>query len=149
MNVVEERPDIVDQNGQLVKQRPRVKTVFSKPSLTRQEFKEECDLAITLKKFGRTPEGRAALANASGFAEGLKFGDVSSVPDFRAARDAVNAANASFMALPPLVRRRFENDPAQFLDFLSNPANLDEARSLGLAKPKAPEPPKVPQEPKA
>lgn len=126
MHVIEERGEGI---------RPRVKKIFTKPSLTRQEFKEECDLAITLKKFGKTVEGQRALRNAQGFAEGLKFGDVSSVPDFRAARDAVNAANASFMALPPLVRRRFENDPAQFLDFMSNPANQDEARALGLCKP--------------
>lgn len=115
--------------------RPRVKKMFYKPSLTRQEFKDECDLALTLKRFGKTPEGRRALANAQGFVEGLQFGDVTGVPDFRAARDAVNAANAKFMALPAIVRRRFENDPAQFLDFCRDPKNLDEARSLGLCKP--------------
>lgn len=135
VNVIEARPDIVNEHGEVVKQRPRVKTVFSGPSLTRQEFKDECDLALTLKRFGRTPEGQAALRNAQGFAEGCRFGDVSAVPDFRAARDAVNAANAKFMALPAIVRRRFDNDPAAFLDFMSNPDNLDEARSLGLCKP--------------
>lgn len=115
--------------------RERVQKFFSKPSLTRQEFRDECDLGLLLKKFGRTPEGRAALTNAQGFAEGCRFDDVTAVPDFRAARDAVNAANASFMALPAVVRRRFDNDPASFLDFLQNPSNLDEARRLGLCKP--------------
>ena len=115
--------------------RERVKLFFNKPSLTRQEFKAECDLGLLLKRFGRTPEGQQVLKNARGFAEGLRFDDVSCVPDFRAARDAVNAASASFMALPAIVRRRFNNDAAEFLDFVQNPANLDEARALGLCKP--------------
>lgn len=123
--------------------RVRVQKFFTKPSLTRQEFKEECDLGLILKRFSRTPEGRSALANAQGFAEGCRFDDVSAVPDFRAARDAVIAANGKFMALPAIVRRRFDNDPALFLDFMSNPSNLDEARRLGLAKPLAESPVKA------
>lgn len=145
MNVVEARPDYINESGEVVRQRPRVKYVNDSPSLTRQEFKEECDLGLILKRFSKTPQGRAALANASGFAEGTRFDDVSMVPDFRAARDAVNAANAKFMALPAIVRRRFDNDPAAFLDFCQNPANLDEARVLGLAKPAPVEPLGVPK----
>lgn len=118
-----------------MEERKRVQKFFTKGSKTRQEFKQECDLHSLVKKFGRTPEGRRALANAQGFAETCQFGDVSAVPDFRAARDAINASNAAFMALPPKVRRRFENDPAEFLDFMQNPANLEEARFLGLCKP--------------
>lgn len=116
--------------------RERVQIFFNDESLTRQEFKDECDLALMLKRFKRTPEGRAALANASGHAEGAQFLDVSSIPDFQSARAQLAQANASFMALPAIVRRRFDNDSAQFLDFILNPANIEEARSLGLAKPK-------------
>jgi len=135
MNVIEARPDIVNEFGEVVKQRPRVKYVNNEPSLTRQEFKDECDLGILLQRFCKTPEGRAALQAASGFAEGCRFEDVSMVPDFRAARDLINAASEKFGALPAIVRRRFGNDPAEFLDFMQNPANLDEARTLGLCKP--------------
>lgn len=120
--------------------RPRVQVFFNEPSLTRQEFKEECDLGNILKRFQATPEGRAALTNASGFAETCQFGDVSAVPDFRAARDAIIQANASFMALPPKVRRRFDNDAASFLDFMQNPDNEAEARELGLLNPKVENP---------
>jgi len=123
--------------------RPRVQKFFNKPSLTRQEFKQDCDLGLLLKRFGRTPEGKRALESAYGFAQNLRFEDVSAVPDFRTARDAVNAANERFMALPALLRRRFNNDPAEFLDFALNPSNLDEMRALGLAKPLAQEPERV------
>lgn len=115
-------------------ERKRVQVFFNDPSRTKQEFKDECDLALTIKRFQRTPEGRELLNNIQN-SYGGQYLDVSSVPDFRAARDAINAANASFMALPAIVRRRFDNDPALFLDFCSNPANLAEMRSLGLAKP--------------
>lgn len=124
-----------------MKERPRVQKFFTKPSMTKQAFKDECDLGLTIKRFARTDEGRRALSNASGYAENVRFDDVSAVPDFRHARDVVNAANASFMALPAIVRRRFDNDPAQFLDFVTNPANLDEMRVMGLAKPKVSEVP--------
>lgn len=117
-------------------ERKRVQIFFNDESLTRQEFKDECDLDLMLKRFKRTPEGRAALANASGFAEGAQFLDVSSIPDFQSARAQLAQANASFMALPAKLRRRFENDSAQFLDFVLNPANAEEVRELGLCKPK-------------
>jgi len=143
MNVIEPRPDLVNEFGEVVKQRPRVKYVCQGGSLTRQEFKDECDLAKILQKFGKTPEGRAALQNAQGFFEGSRFEDVSGIPDFRTARDMVNEANAKFMALPAKLRRRFDNDPAQFLDFCSTPGNEVEARELGLLKPIEPTTPPV------
>lgn len=117
------------------KSRRRVQVEFKDPSLTRQEFKDECDLGKILQRFRSTPQGEDAFRNAQGFAEGCRFEDVSAIPDFRAARDAVIAAEASFMSLPPQVRKRFANDPAYFLDFVQDPANLDECRKLGLCNP--------------
>lgn len=114
--------------------RVRVQKFFRKPSLTRQEFKDEADLGKTIKRFAKTPEGRVALQNAQGFVSG-RFEDVSEIPDYRTALDQVNAANRKFMALPAIVRKRFDNDAALFLDFCSDPKNIDELRKLGLAKP--------------
>jgi len=143
MLVVEEREAVVNAAGELVPQRPRVKKVFKKPSLTRQEFKQDCDLGLILKRFGKTPEGQHALRNAQGFVEGLQFGDVSSVPEYRQYRDIVNAAEAKFMALPAIVRRRFDNDPAQFLDFMADSRNKEEGIRLGLIKPQVESPVKA------
>lgn len=117
----------------------RVQKYFTKPSLTRQEFKQDCDLGSTLRRFGRTVDGRFALRNAQGFAEGLEFGDVSHITDFRSAQDAIAQGKAAFDRLPATLRRRFDNDPAYFLDFVTNPENLPECRALGLAKPEIPE----------
>lgn len=111
--------------------RPRVQKFFKKPSLTRQEFKQECDLSYILKKFSNDPHGMQALLAV----QNSRYEDVSDIPDYRTALDQVNVAKAKFMALPAILRRRFNNDPAEFLDFCSDSRNLEELRSLGLAKP--------------
>lgn len=115
-------------------ERKRVQIFFDEPSLTRQEFKDQCDLGKLLKRFCQTPEGLAALQNAQGHVPGSVFADVSAVPDYRQYRDAVNAAEASFMALPATVRRRFNHDTAEFMDFISDSSNRDEAKALGLLR---------------
>lgn len=108
---------------------------FDDPSLTRQEFKDECDLGKIVARFSSTPEGREALEAARGYVES-RFEDVSQVTDFRSALETVEAANAAFMRLPAQVRTRFDNDPAAFLDFVDQPGNEAELVSLGLLSPK-------------
>lgn len=111
----------------------RVQIFFDEPSLTRQEFKNECDINMIMKKF-RKIHGVEFLKKYNGVVGG-QFGDFSDVPDYRTARDQVMRMEEVFMALPAKVRSRFNNDPAELLDFVDNPANLEEARALGLAKP--------------
>jgi phage internal scaffolding protein len=45
------------------------------------------------------------------------------------------AAEDEFDALPAQIRARFENEPANLIDFLSNEQNRDEAEKLGLVNP--------------
>jgi len=113
----------------------RVQMYCDQPSLTRQEFKDECDLGKIIRRFCKTREGQQALANAQGFIEGTRFEDVSSVPDFQTARNIINRGNAIFEALPAALRARFGNDAARFLDFTHDSRNLDELRKMGFAKP--------------
>lgn len=65
------------------------------------------------------------------------WGDFSSPMDFREAHDLMIKANEQFEALPSKVRERFSNDPGNFLEFATNPANLDEMESMGLLNEKA------------
>lgn len=120
----------------------RVQYFCEGPSLTRQEFKDECDLGKIIARFTATAEGREQLALAKGYLGG-RFEDVSQVPDYRSAFDYVKRADEAFMRLPPNVRTRFDNDPAAFLDFVDNPANLDELVAMGLAEPKVSSPEKA------
>lgn len=100
------------------------------PSLTQQQFKEECDINEIARRFGITGElpvnGRAAT-----------YGDFTEVHDFHSAMNAIRQAEESFMALPGLVRERFGQDPQRFVEFCSDPANVEEMRKLGLAVPAA------------
>lgn len=104
------------------------------PSLAQQSFKDEVDINYLLEKFkvtGQLPQGVRLPT----------YGDFTGVSDYRSALDAINAARDAFMAMPADVRSRFQNDPQKFLEFCSDPKNLDEARRLGLAVP-AVDPPK-------
>ena len=42
------------------------------------------------------------------------------------------------MALPSRVRRRFDNDPAELMEFLADEANREEAVMLGLIEKEEP-----------
>lgn len=112
----------------------RVMYHFDEPSLTRQEFKDECDLGLIIQKFSSNPEGLEAFLSARNFVQG-RYEDVSAVVDYQTALAQVKQADEAFMRLPAQVRTRFDNDPAKFLDFVDDPKNLDELRKLGLANP--------------
>lgn len=114
----------------------RVTKKFALPSRTKQSFKEECDINNIMKRFKKTM-GVDYLSKYQGYVSG-EFGDFSNVVDYRSAIEQVAQAGEVFMALPAKVRAKFENDPAQFLDFCHDPANADELVALGLATKRAP-----------
>lgn len=95
---------------------------------TKQSFKDECDINIIMKRFERT--GTLNWVNR----HSPQYGDVSGL-EFQTAMDIVAAGKSAFAALPARIRDRFRNDPAQFLDFVQNPANAAEAAELGLLSP--------------
>lgn len=61
------------------------------------------------------------------------YGDFSDVGSFQEALEIVNFAQQQFNGLDAKVRARFNNDPAQMLEFVGDPANQDEMVKLGLA----------------
>lgn len=104
-------------------------------SRTKQSFAKQCDINHIMTKFTRTA-GVDFLKKFSGYTGG-QVGDFSKVVDYRSAIEQVRAAEGVFGALPARVRGRFLNDPAAFLDFCQNPANLDELISMGLVAPES------------
>lgn len=112
----------------------KVKKMFNLPSRTKQSFKAECDVNVIMKRFKKTA-GVDFLNRYQGYLTG-EFGDFSEVVDYRTALEQVARAESVFGALPAALRSRFENDPAQFLDFVQDPANANELVSLGLATKK-------------
>lgn len=119
--------------------RPHERVVFVSrlPSRTRQEFQRECDINDIMKKYQKTgvlTHYNKRQPQYLDFSEG--------VPDFHVAMNMMVEAEAAFMTLPATVRKRFENDPAEFVKFATDDANIGQLREWGLAAPE-----KVPDAP--
>lgn len=115
-------------------------------SLAKQSFAAECDINNILKKFEKT-----------GMIEHVKehhghYGDFIGAPDYLTAMNAIVEAQEAFDSLPAKVRKRFANDPKEFLEFVQDPDNREEMQKLGLLEPPqeptvAPAPTPKPEEP--
>jgi len=108
----------------------------------KQEFKRECDINNILKQYGVT----GMLKHVTNKQQ--LFQDLPDSVDFQESLHTVEEARKAFMSLPSKLRARFDNEPALFLEFCSNPANLAEMRELGLAVPAVIPPATPPQEKK-
>lgn len=94
-----------------------------------QSSRDEVDINTIVRRFGLTGQLPHDLAVP-------QFADFDEVHDFHSAMNLVAEARDAFMALPADVRGRFDNDPGGLVEFVSDPANLDEMRELGIADPK-------------
>lgn len=106
-------------------------------SRAQQHCKEECDINTIVRRFGVT----GMLPTAARLPT---YGDFDGVSDYHSALEALRSADEAFYDLPADVRSRFKNDPGAFVDFCSDPANLPELRSMGLAPALSDEVPPVP-----
>ena len=112
--------------------------VNSGPTRTKQSFKDECDINNIMAKYQRT-----GLIDAVSRIQ-PQYGDVVGF-DFQFAMDQIVQAQEMFMELPSSWRKRFHNDPREFVEFVGNPENREEAVRLGLiVEPEAPEPVSAP-----
>lgn len=103
----------------------------------KQSMRDECDINMILARYAKTGLLTPVVTRPP------MFVDVSEVGDYRQAVQNVESAQNLFMELPATTRARFANDPAQFLDFATDPANETEMIELGLL----PEPEKEPEVP--
>lgn len=101
------------------------------PSMTKQSFKEECDINNIIKSFSQT----GMITHISERAAQGQYLDLPDSVDFQDALSLVDQARTAFMSLPSKIRDRFDSDPEQFLAFIHDPKNEAEARELGLLNP--------------
>lgn len=104
----------------------RVGVGNSGESMTKQSFKDDCDINLIIKR-ARLQGIVPRMVNLQAI-----YGDVSGI-DFQAAVDLVRRSEELFAELPAQVRARFHNDPAAFLTFCDDPVNTAELVRLGLA----------------
>lgn len=108
---------------------PQVSICFSEPSMTQQHFKDECDINQIMAKYQKTGVLFDPLTQSH---RQPLFDDFSELGDFLDHQNAVIEAESRFMGLPSSLRARFNNSPAELLQWLQNPENRKEAGELGL-----------------
>lgn len=107
------------------------------PSRTKQAMKDECDINNIMKRYKTTGLITHVKQNPG------EYADVSEVSDYRTSLNRIKNAEKNFSRLPATLRARFDNNVADFLDFASNPDNLEEMTKLGII-PKGKEPAAAP-----
>ena len=124
----------------------KIYTAFDKPpsvpmeglkwdkSLTKQSEAKATDINVIMARYEKT--GVIPVSKRQAF-----FADVSTVADYRSVIERVRAVSEYFMEQPAELRAEFENDPAVFLDFISDPQNVGELRELGLLEEEGEAPP--------
>lgn len=110
-----------------MKKRKRV-VVKCGPSLTKQCFRDECDINNILRRYQKTGQLPSLIAGNP------VYGDFSEIGDYQTALDVVARAQIQFASLPAVVRDRFAHSPEQFLEFVNDPANIEELKKMGLTK---------------
>lgn len=100
-------------------------------SLTHQSFKEESDINTIISQFGIGVNPMVPQE----WIENVDIADA--VNDFQSAMNQVNEARDQFMSLPASLRSKFDNDAGMFVNFVSDPANLDKMEEYGLLSPEA------------
>lgn len=95
-------------------------------SLTNQSMAEDADINVMVRRFGLTGTMPQGLIPPT-------YGDFVGITDFRSALHAIKDAEERFMQMPAEVRRRFDNDPQEFVAFASDSGNVDELVKMGLA----------------
>lgn len=95
-------------------------------SLTIQSELEQSDINTIVKQFGLTQQ----LPYGNDIP---RYADYTDTPnDFHSALNFIADTESLFMEYPAHIRSHFKNDPGEFLSFLENPENKDQAIKLGF-----------------
>lgn len=105
------------------------------PTLAQQSARDEADINVIVDRFMKT----GLMPEVSTMPQ---FGDFTGISNYHESLNNVIAAQEAFDSLPAKIRSRFDNDPAQFMDFFGDEKNIDEAVELGIAKRLPEEPPR-------
>lgn len=107
---------------------PKLRVALSFPEnsrWTKQSFKDECDINNVMGRY--LSNGEIPQINQTA----PQYLDVTGY-DYQSAMELVAGAQSLFEEVPSNIRNRFQNDPAQFLDFCSNEKNREEMAQMGL-----------------
>lgn len=95
--------------------------------MTSQADAAEADINVIMSRYSKT--GQLPQVIQPG-----QYGDFSQVTDYRDAVDLVRRSEELFHQVPAETRKKFDNDPAKFLEFAQNSDNIDKMVEYGLAE---------------
>lgn len=94
-------------------------------SRTKQSFKAECDINNIMARYQKTGVLDFTQKNEP------RYGDVTGF-EFQRAMLTIAQSKSMFAEMPSALRARFKNDPREFLEYIHDPRNVEEAQELGL-----------------
>ena len=103
-------------------------------TLVQQHFAHEADINTIMQRFGSTGEMPLGPSGPA------VYGDFSGITDYESALATVQRVNDSFMQMPPEVRERFRNSPAELIRWAQT-ASPEEVDALSAVPESAPEAP--------
>jgi hypothetical protein len=101
-------------------------------SMTQEHFKEETEILNIIRRHDRN--GVIDHINKGS----AIYGDFSEITDYRDMIHKLREADSAFAQVPSDIRKRFENDPAKFFNFVTDSANHDALAEMGLVMKKEP-----------
>lgn len=102
------------------------KPIIFEKSLTKQAFKDECDINKIMARYQKTGMLDHIRSNQP------LYEDVTTVPDYHSAMIQVATVQQAFEGLSSDLRERFGNDPGRFYDFAVDPKNADQLVKWGM-----------------
>ena len=108
---------------------PRRLFMNDEPSMTIQSAADETDINVMIARYQKTGSFHGSTNMPTVRPD---FGDFVAVPDYQNAMNILIQAQDQFAALPAQIRDRFANSPENYLAFLSDSSNKEEAIKLGL-----------------
>jgi len=104
----------------------RPKTVNKEPSMTDQSQAAATDINNIVKQYLKTGD-EAYLKRRAG-----QYADLTQIGDLAESLTQIELANEAFMELPSDLRLKLGNDPVQFIEWINDPQNVDEAVKHGF-----------------
>ncbi len=110
--------------------RNRVILMFDGKSRTKSSFMKDCDINRIVAR----GEKNGVVDHTTSVP--AMYGDTTTTNlDFQESMNIIIEAESMFSSLSSRVRRRFNNDPSELLEFVHTEGNEDELRELGLIEP--------------
>ena len=103
-------------------------------SMTQEHFREETEILNIIRRHDRN--GVIDHINKGS----AIYGDFSEITDYRDMIHKLREADSAFAQVPSDIRKRFENDPAKFFNFVTDPNNHAQLADMGLVMKKELEP---------